>query len=99
MSGGAGAATGGVPKSGGTAGAAIGSGGSSGASTGGGGSGGAAGGNAGGAAGSGGTTGTQIPNTKVVMYLPNWSGSFASWATKVDFTKMTHLNLAFGTVK
>ena len=32
------------------------------------------------------------------MYLDNWSGSFASWATKVDFTKMTHLNLAFATV-
>ncbi|HEX3694076.1 MAG TPA: glycosyl hydrolase family 18 protein [Polyangia bacterium] len=37
--------------------------------------------------------------TKVVMYLPNWSGSFASWATKMDFKKMTHLNLSFGTVK
>jgi chitinase len=32
------------------------------------------------------------------MYLDNWSGSFASWASKIDFTKMTHLNLAFGTV-
>jgi GH18 family chitinase len=32
------------------------------------------------------------------MYLDNWSGSFASWATKIDFTKMTHLNLAFATV-
>jgi chitinase len=52
----------------------------------------------GGAAGSGGAPSTTIPDTKVVMYLPNWSGSFASWATKVDFTKMTHLNLAFGTV-
>ena len=31
------------------------------------------------------------------MYLPNWSGSFASWATKINFDKMTHLNLAFGT--
>jgi chitinase len=29
------------------------------------------------------------------MYLDNWSGSFASWATKIDFTNMTHLNLAF----
>jgi hypothetical protein len=50
---------------------------------------------------SGGTTpdgGVVIPATKVVMYLPNWSGSYASWATMIDFTKMTHLLLAFGTV-
>ena len=33
------------------------------------------------------------------MYLPNWSGSYASWATKIDFTKMTHLDLAFGVIK
>jgi chitinase len=32
------------------------------------------------------------------MYLDNWSGTFASWATKLDFTKMTHLILAFATV-
>jgi hypothetical protein len=38
------------------------------------------------------------PDTKVVMYLPNWAGSFASWAPKIDFNKMTHLLLAFGTV-
>jgi GH18 family chitinase len=42
--------------------------------------------------------GIVVPATKVVMYLPNWSGSYASWATMVDFTKMTHLLLAFGTV-
>jgi hypothetical protein len=42
--------------------------------------------------------GVVTPDTKVVMYLPNWSGSFASWATKIDFSKMTHLLLAFGTV-
>jgi len=39
-----------------------------------------------------------IPAIKAVMYLPNWNGSFASWAGKIDFTKMTHLLLAFGTV-
>jgi hypothetical protein len=39
-----------------------------------------------------------VPTTKAVMYLDNWSGSFASWATKLDFTKLTHLNLAFATV-
>ena len=38
------------------------------------------------------------PTTKATMYLDNWSGSFASWATKIDFTKMTHLLLAFATV-
>jgi chitinase len=32
------------------------------------------------------------------MYLDNWSGTFASWATQIDFTKMTHLLLAFATV-
>ncbi|HEY2515400.1 MAG TPA: glycosyl hydrolase family 18 protein [Polyangiaceae bacterium] len=42
--------------------------------------------------------GPSTPAIKAVMYLPNWSGSFSSWATKIDFTKMTHLNLAFGTI-
>jgi chitinase len=32
------------------------------------------------------------------MYLDNWSGSFASWSTKLNFSKMTHLLLAFATV-
>ncbi len=44
------------------------------------------------------TGGVATPDIKVVMYLPNWSGSFGDWATKIDFTKMTHLLLAFGTV-
>jgi chitinase len=51
-----------------------------------------------GAAGAGGPDGSVKPSTSVVMYLPNWAGSFSSWATRVDFNKMTHLNLAFGTV-
>ncbi len=38
------------------------------------------------------------PGANVVMYLPNWSGSYSNWATKIDFNKMTHLLLAFGTV-
>jgi hypothetical protein len=42
--------------------------------------------------------GVVTPDTKVVMYLPNWSGSYSGWATKIDFNKMTHLLLAFGTV-
>jgi len=29
--------------------------------------------------------------------LPNYSGSFGTWAKKINFAKMTHLNLAFAT--
>jgi chitinase len=32
---------------------------------------------------------------RVVGYLPNWYGSYASWINRVDFTKLTHINLAF----
>ena len=48
----------------------------------------------------GGGAGGAIAQTgpRAVMYLPNWAGSFSMWATKIDFTKMTHLLLAFGTV-
>jgi hypothetical protein len=35
--------------------------------------------------------------TRVVAYLPNYSGSYGEWATRIDFAKMTHLNLAFAT--
>ena len=35
------------------------------------------------------------PNMRVVAYLPNYQGSLASWAAKLDFAKVTHLNLAF----
>jgi len=57
-----------------------------------------AGASSGGSTGGGGAPSTQIPDIKSVMYLPNWNGSFGSWAAKVDFNKMTHLNLAFGTM-
>jgi GH18 family chitinase len=50
-----------------------------------------------GAGGAGGSTAEVGP--RAAMYLPNWAGSFSMWATKVDFAKMTHLLLAFGTVK
>ena len=30
-----------------------------------------------------------------VGYLPNWYGSYQSWISKVDFSKLTHVNLAF----
>jgi len=35
------------------------------------------------------------PSTRVIGYLPNYSGSYADWAERIDFAKMTHLNLAF----
>lgn len=35
--------------------------------------------------------------TKFVVYLDDYSGSWSTWATKIDFSKMTHLNLAFFT--
>jgi chitinase len=38
-----------------------------------------------------------VSTTRVVAYLPNYSGSYSNWATKIDFSKMTHLNLAFAT--
>jgi chitinase len=44
------------------------------------------------------STGTTPPPTgrkRVVGYLPNWYGSYASWVGKVDFDKLTHVNLAF----
>jgi len=93
--------TGGVTPEGGSGGALAGSGGASSGTGGeaGGGSGGTGGGATdAGAAGTGGPDGSVKPSTNVVMYLPNWAGSFSSWATRVDFNKMTHLNLAFGTV-
>ena len=55
----------------------------------------------GGSGGSGGgmavsDSGGGTPNkSRVVGYLPDYSGSFADWAKRIDFSKMTHLNLAF----
>ncbi len=39
--------------------------------------------------------GEPASTTRVVAYLPNYSGSYGDWAKKIDFKKMTHLNLAF----
>lgn len=47
-----------------------------------------------GTAGAGGGT-TAIPAVKFVVYIADYSGTWSSWATKIDFTKVTHLNLAF----
>ena len=41
--------------------------------------------------------GTTPSGARVVGYLPNYSGSYADWAKSIDFSKMTHLNLAFAT--
>ena len=55
----------------------------------------------GGSGGSGGgkgvsDSGSRTPSkSSVVAYLPNYSGSYGDWAKTIDFTKMTHLNLAF----
>jgi len=35
--------------------------------------------------------------SKFVVYVDDYSGSWATWATKINFSKMTHLNLAFFT--
>jgi chitinase len=53
----------------------------------------------GGAVTGGGGAGGAAPasTTRVVAYLPNYSGSYSDWAASIDFTKMTHLNLAFAT--
>jgi chitinase len=63
------------------------------------GAGGSSGGSAGtsGAAGASGGAGGAANNSglKAVAYLPNYSGSYSSWAAKLDFNKLTHLNLAF----
>ena len=47
-----------------------------------------------GAAGDGAVT-PPASGLHVVAYLPNYSGSYSTWAKKLSFDKMTHLNLAF----
>jgi hypothetical protein len=32
----------------------------------------------------------------VVGYLPNWDGDYATWAGKLNYAGLTHINLAFG---
>jgi len=84
---------------GGTAAAVGGSsnGGSAGAPSGGNGAAGnAAGGNA--AGGSGGTGPTSRPKIRTVGYLPSYRGSLATWATQLDFSLVSYVNVCFGTV-
>jgi len=35
-------------------------------------------------------------SSRLVGYLPNYNGSYATYANTLNFSKMTHLNLAFG---
>jgi GH18 family chitinase len=43
------------------------------------------------------TSATAPPGTpRLVGYLPDYDGSYATFATTLNFTKMTHLDLAFG---
>jgi chitinase len=46
-----------------------------------------------GSGGSGGTT--TLPTTRVVGYIPDWAESFSQWATTLDFSQITHINVAF----
>ncbi|HEV8244542.1 MAG TPA: glycosyl hydrolase family 18 protein [Polyangiaceae bacterium] len=48
-----------------------------------------------GTAGAGGTTSSQHEK-RIIGYLPDWNGSYADWADVLDFSALTHLNLAFG---
>jgi len=38
------------------------------------------------------------PDQRTVVYLPDWRGSLATWATKIDFSRITYLNLCFAEV-
>jgi GH18 family chitinase len=48
-----------------------------------------------GADGGAGEGGPPARTTKLVGYLPDYNGSYAGYATSVDFSKMTHINFAF----
>jgi chitinase len=38
------------------------------------------------------------PDQRTVVYLPDYRGALATWATKIDFSRMTYLNLCFAEV-
>ena len=51
------------------------------------------------AAGSGGAVDPgEKPAQRTVVYLPDYRGALSSWATKIDFSRMTYLNLCFADV-
>lgn len=56
-----------------------------------------AGGAAGAASGSAGT-GHSAPGERVVVYLPSYRGPLSGWTTRLDFTRVTHVNLSFATI-
>ncbi|HVY30217.1 MAG TPA: glycosyl hydrolase family 18 protein [Polyangiaceae bacterium] len=38
------------------------------------------------------------PDQRTVVYLPDWRGALAAWLPKLDFSKITYLNLCFAAV-
>lgn len=38
------------------------------------------------------------PAQRTVVYLPDYRGALSTWATKIDFSRMTYLNLCFAEV-
>lgn len=84
----AGSATGGAATAGSTTGGSA-AGGSAGSAT------------AGGSAGSGGSSGggpVTPPDMRTVVYLPEWRGALSTWTTKLDFSRVTYVNLCFAGV-
>src|SRR5882724_11802636 len=41
-------------------------------------------------------SGPSTPSSLLVGYIPDYNGSYASYARSINFSKVTHLNLAFG---
>lgn len=38
------------------------------------------------------------PGQRTVVYLPDYRGALSTWATQIDFSRMTYLNLCFAEV-
>ncbi len=38
------------------------------------------------------------PDQRTVVYLPDWRGTLASWTPKIDYSRISYLNLSFATV-
>jgi len=38
------------------------------------------------------------PDLRTVVYLPDWRGALSAWTLKLDFSKITYLNLCFAAV-
>jgi chitinase len=52
----------------------------------------------GGATGAAGSGPTSRPKLRTVGYLPSYRGSLATWATGLDFSLVSYVNVCFGTV-